>query len=314
MTQMDPSAVWAAVVGGMNMDVGGRPDAALIANDSNPGRVRLSPGGVGRNIAHNLALLGVDARMLTVLGEDLYAQRLAASCAEAGIDLTQSLRLPGESTSTYLYILDERGDMALALSDMAIYRRLTPEALAPRLPWLNSASVIVLDANIPSESIVWLCEHAQVPVFADPVSVTKADRLADVLPRLHTLKPNRLEAERLTGVAITDEKSARRAADALLKAGLQRVFLSLGSEGVLAADHRGQVFLPALDAKVVNATGGGDAFMAGLVWAYLRGESLAGSARAGLAAAALALESAETVNPNMSRRALCRRLEAFNIQ
>ena len=314
MTQMDPSAVWAAVVGGMNMDVGGRPDAALIANDSNPGRVRLSPGGVGRNIAHNLALLGVDARMLTVLGEDLYAQRLAASCAEAGIDLTQSLRLPGESTSTYLYILDERGDMALALSDMAIYRRLTPEALAPRLPWLNSASVIVLDANIPSESIVWLCEHARVPIFADPVSVTKADRLADVLPRLHTLKPNRLEAERLTGVAITDEKSARRAADALLKAGLQRVFLSLGSEGVLAADHRGQVFLPALDAKVVNATGGGDAFMAGLVWAYLRGESLAGSARAGLAAAALALESAETVNPNMSRRALCRRLEAFNIQ
>ena len=314
MTQMDPSAVWAAVVGGMNMDVGGRPDAALIANDSNPGRVRLSPGGVGRNIAHNLALLGVDTRMLTVLGEDLYAQRLAASCAEAGIDLTQSLHLPGESTSTYLYILDERGDMALALSDMAIYRRLTPEALAPRLPWLNSASVIVLDANIPSESIVWLCEHARVPVFADPVSVTKADRLADVLPRLHTLKPNRLEAERLTGVAITDEKSARRAADALLKAGLQRVFLSLGSEGVLAADHRGQVFLPALDAKVVNATGGGDAFMAGLVWAYLRGESLAGSAWAGLAAAALALESAETVNPNMSRRALCRRLEAFNIQ
>ena len=314
MTQMDPSAVWAAVVGGMNMDVGGRPDAALIANDSNPGRVRLSPGGVGRNIAHNLALLGVDARMLTVLGEDLYAQRLAASCAEAGIDLTQSLRLPGESTSTYLYILDERGDMALALSDMAIYRRLTPEALAPRLPWLNSASVIVLDANIPAESILWLCEHARVPIFADPVSVTKADRLADVLPRLHTLKPNRLEAERLTGVAITDEKSARRAADALLKAGLQRVFLSLGSEGVLAADHRGQVFLPALDAKVVNATGGGDAFMAGLVWAYLRGESLAGSARAGLAAAALALESAETVNPNMSRRALCRRLEAFNIQ
>ena len=314
MTQMDPSAVWAAVVGGMNMDVGGRPDAALISNDSNPGRVRLSPGGVGRNIAHNLALLGVDTRMLTVLGEDLYAQRLAASCAEAGIDLTQSLHLPGESTSTYLYILDERGDMALALSDMAIYRRLTPEALAPRLPWLNSASVIVLDANIPAESILWLCEHARVPIFADPVSVTKADRLADVLPRLHTLKPNRLEAERLTGVAITDEKSARRAADALLGTGLQRVFLSLGSEGVLAADHRGQVFLPALDAKVVNATGGGDAFMAGLVWAYLRGESLVGSARAGLAAAALALESAETVNPNMSRRALCRRLEAFNIQ
>ena len=70
------------------MDVGGRSHSALIPADSNPGRVHMSPGGVGRNIAHNMALLGLDTRLVTVLGDDLYAEKIAASCSELGIDLT----------------------------------------------------------------------------------------------------------------------------------------------------------------------------------------------------------------------------------
>ena len=49
---------YVTVVGGMNMDIGGRPHGKLVARDSNPGTVRMSPGGVGRNIAHNMSLLG----------------------------------------------------------------------------------------------------------------------------------------------------------------------------------------------------------------------------------------------------------------
>ena len=299
-----PAAAYAAVVGGVNVDVGGKPDRALIGADSNPGRVRLSLGGVGRNIAHNLALLGVDTRMVTALGDDLYAEKIAASCAELGIDLTRALHIRGEATSTYLYITDEGGDLALAVSDMEIYRHLTPEALASRLPWLNNAQLIVLDANLPAETIRWLCGRAEVPVFADPVSVTKADRLRDVLGKIHTLKPNRWEAERLSGVEITDEASLRRAADALLDTGLRRVFISLGADGVLAAEANRRVRLPAAEARLVNATGAGDAFMAALAWAWLQGADLADSARAGLAASAVAVEGEETINPEMSAAAL----------
>ena len=95
----------------------------------------------------------------------------------------------------------------------------------------------MVDTNIPAESIAWLAENVRLPIFADPVSTAKAEKLRPVLGRLHTLKPNRIEAELLSGVAITDEASLRAAADALLATGLHRVFISLGGDGVFAADR-----------------------------------------------------------------------------
>jgi pseudouridine kinase len=294
------SAPYAVVVGGVNMDIGGTARAPLVAADSNPGTVRMSLGGVGRNIAHNMALLGVDTRMLTAFGDDVYAQKIAASCGELGIDISRSLQVPGGATSTYLFLADEKGDMVLAVSDMDIYDHLTPAFLASRAPLLQNAQVVVLDANIPAESIAWVADHVKLPLFADPVSTVKAEKLRPVLGKLHTLKPNRLEAELLSGVAITDEASLNAAADALLATGLRRVFISLGGGGVLAADHNGRCHLPCIPGKAVNTTGCGDAFMAAIVWAYLEGTDLEGTARAGLAAATVAMESRDTINPDMS--------------
>ena len=130
-----------------------------------------------------------------------------------------------------------------------------------------------------------------------------------MLGRLHTLKPNRIEAELLSGVAITDEASLNAAADALLATGLHRVFISLGGDGVFAADRSGErLHLPVLPAKMVNTTGCGDAFMAAITWAYLQGTDLEGTAKAGLAASAIAMEGAETINPAMSEGALRQRM------
>ncbi len=302
------TAPYVTVVGGVNVDIGGRPEAALVARDSNPGAVHSSLGGVGRNIAHNMALLGLDVRLLTAFGDDLNAQKLAASCGELGIDISQSPVIPGGRTSTYLFINDERGDMALAVSDMEIYQHLTPQTLAQRHKLLDASQVVVIDTNIPEESIAWLAENCAAPLFADPVSTAKAVKLKPVLGKLHTLKPNRLEAELLSGVPITGEASLNKAADALLETGLRRVFISLGADGVFAADHSGRVQLPCLPAELVNATGCGDAFMAAIAWAYLRGTDLADTARAGLASSSIAMESKETINPAMSEEALESRL------
>ena len=307
------TAPYAVVVGGVNMDIGGVSSAPLVRADSNPGVVRMSLGGVGRNIAHNMALLGVDTRLLTAFGDDGHAQRIAASCGELGIDISRALQAPGERTSTYLFIADEKGEMELALSDMDIYRHITPAFLASRSQLLQNAQLVVADANIPAEAIQWLAQHVKPPVFADPVSTAKAEKLRPVLGRLHTLKPNRIEAELLSGVAITGEASLNRAADALLETGLRRVFISLGGDGVLAADHSGRVRLPCLKGNMVNTTGCGDAFMAALAWAYLEGTALEDTARAGLAAAAIAMESGETINDAMSVEALMDRIASFSV-
>ena len=90
------SGSYAVVVGGVNVDIGGRSFAPLVSADSNPGRVTISLGGVGRNIAHNLSLLGADVRLLTAYGDDAHGAQVAASCSELGIDLSHALRVSGE--------------------------------------------------------------------------------------------------------------------------------------------------------------------------------------------------------------------------
>ena len=297
-----------AVVGAVNVDIGGVARGMLLPRDSNPGRVRKSLGGVGRNIAHNLALLGLPVRLITALGDDAHAGEIAASCASLGIDLSRTLWIPGTATSTYLFIADSNGEMALAVSDMEIYEHLTPAALAARPDVLRDVRALVLDANLPPETIRWLSENVSVPIFADPVSAAKAGRLAPVLGKLRAVKPNRLEAEVLSGVKIRDEQSLRAAADRLLETGLAQVCISLGSGGVLAADGTRRLRLKSRPMRMVNTTGCGDAFTAGLVWASLRGMDLAGCARAGTAAASLAMESAQTVNPQLDSAALVRRM------
>jgi pseudouridine kinase len=302
------TGAYAVVVGGVNVDIGGTSFAPLVGADSNPGKVSVTLGGVGRNIAHNLSLMGTDVRMMTAYGDDTYGQKVAASCSELGIDLSHALRLPGYTTSTYLYIADHQGEMTLAVSDMEICKQIGPSYLAANLPLLQNAQVVVADANIPAESLIYLAENCTAPLFCDPVSTVKAEKLEPILHKIHTLKPNRLEAQLLSGVEICCKDDAQKAAEALLERGVQRVFISMGADGVFAADRHGQLWLQNLPGNMVNTTGCGDAFMAALVWAYLQQLDLKQAALAGLAAGSVAMESAETINPAMSAAQLRQRM------
>ena len=302
------SGSYVVVVGGVNVDIGGKSHAPLVPSDSNPGTVRVSLGGVGRNIAHNLSLLGTDVRLLTAYGDDVHGQKIAASCSELGIDLSHARPITGGTTSTYLYLMDDRGEMALAISDMEICKKITPTYLSNHLGLLQNAQVVVCDANIPEESLIYLAENCTAPLFCDPVSTVKAEKLRPILNRIHTLKPNRLEAELLSGVRIETTEDVAAAADKLMALGVHRVFISLGSEGVYAAMGDQRITLPNLPGQMVNTTGCGDAFMGALAWAYLEGMDLKETALAGLAAGSIAMESAETINPAMSATAIRTRM------
>lgn len=298
------SGTYVVVVGGVNIDIGARSFKTLIAKDSNPGISTTSLGGVGRNIAHNISLLDVDVRFLTAMGDDAYAQRIEASCANLGIDISHARKIPGANTGTYIFINDESGDMALAVSDMAVCEKITPHYLEKNIQLINNAQIVVLDANIPEESIQYLTEHCTAPIFADPVSVSKAEKLKQYLGKIHTLKPNKIEAEYLSGVKIKDLPSLKKAADVLLQTGLRRVFISCGSEGVFGADQNESILFHCYKAEMKNATGAGDAFMAGITYAYLEGTNLKDTCAIASAAAAIAIEGEETINPLMSVKAI----------
>lgn len=297
------------VVGGVNVDIGGRSFGPLVEADSNPGQVSISVGGVGRNIAHNMALMGLNVRLLTAYGADMNGERVAASCSEAGIDLSYAQRFSDVPTSTYLYLTDQNGEMALAVSDMAICEKITAAYLAANLSQLQNAQVVVADTNIPAESLQYLADNCTAPLFVDPVSTQKAEKLRPILHKIHTLKPNRLEAELLSGVKIETKEDLVKAAEKLLEMGVHRLFISLGADGVFAAMGDQRLFVPNIPGKMVNTTGCGDAFMAALVWAYLEGSDLFRTAQAGLAAGSIAMESGETINLLMSAENIKKRIQ-----
>ncbi len=290
---------YVVVIGAVNMDICGRPQKKLIFRDSNPGTVRLTPGGVGRNIAHDLCLLGEDVRFVTVFGDDPNGAALRDSCARLGMDLSCAQTIPGVFTSSYLYITDERGEMQLGLNDTDSSARITPDYLSEHLDVINGAAVVVAEGNLPAETLQWIGEHVTPPLFVDPVSVTKAERLRGMLRRIHTFKPNITEGANLTG-----ESEPEQIVSALLEQGVRRVFLSMGSMGILAGEGTERVMLPCLPTRLVNTTGGGDAVMAALVWAYLHDRDLRETVLCALRAGRCAAEYDGTNNPELSAKLL----------
>ena len=286
-----------AVVGAVNVDISGTPFTALLPGDSNPGAVRVTMGGVGRNIAENLCRMGRRVVMLTALGEDANARQMRQSCAECGIDLTHSLTVPDGRTSTYLCLNDEHGEIVGAVSDMAIYEAITPEYLRSRLDVLNHAELVVADGNLTAEALRFLAGHVTAPVFADPVSVKKAGSLLPALHGLTAVKPNRPEAELLSGVPIRCHDDLPAAAAALHTKGVKNVLISLGSEGVYYHDGAEGGVLPVRPGPIVNTNGCGDAFLAAAADGYLRGLSLRGCALRGLAASCICAQSQSAVSP-----------------
>lgn len=290
-----------AVIGGQNMDIFGRPDAPLVARDSNPGKVRVSEGGVARNIAFNLSLLGEHVKLITAFGKDIYAERLAESCHEAGIDISDSLFADEGATSVYLFITNESGDMELAVSDMEIYEKITPAFLLRKMPAINEAVFCVVDTNLTEEALRCVAENCTRPIFADAVSTAKAKKLQRILGRLHTLKVNRIEAGLLSGIEARDAASLDKIADYFLRTGMKQLFLSLGEEGLFCANSEERLSFPCRNTRVVNATGAGDSLTAAVAWSWLQGLTLRDTALAGLAAAENCLTCPETVNPDLSK-------------
>ncbi len=292
---------YTVVIGGANMDILGQPFGSLQTGDSNPGAVSCSPGGVGRNIAENLARMGSDTRLISAIGKDTYGQMILQHNRQAGIDSQACLELNDANTSTYLSVLDGNGDMHVAIADMAIIERLGVDVLKARADMLRRAELLVVDANLSEEALEYLLSNfTDKPIFVDTVSCAKARKLKPYLSGIHTLKPNLKEAQQLSGITIKDNTELPKLADWFHEQGVQRVFLSLGSEGVFYSDQNEQAFVPAIPVSMVNANGAGDAFLAGLAHSWIQQWPTLQSTKFAMAAAVVALSHIATINPNMS--------------
>ena len=119
----------------------------------------------------------------------------------------------------------------------------------------------------------------------DPVSIAKASKIIDIIGKFHTVKPNRLEAELITGIKITDNQSMLKAAQNLFERGCKQIFMTLGKEGVFYYDGIEYGEYCQRNTEVNSANGAGDAFTAGIVYGFLKLDSIKKTAKYATAAA-----------------------------
>jgi len=305
------------VIGGANLDVKARSTQPAIPGTSNPGVASTTPGGVGRNIAENLARLGTPTHLIAALGQDPHGERLIADTRAAGVHLDH-IHLSQHSTGTYTAILDADGELVLAIADMSATDDLRPEHLHPARELITHAALLVLDGNLPAPVVAHaldLAHAAGVRTVIDPVSVPKALRLAPLVTAdrpLYAITPNREELHALTGHDTASDEDLPGAAAVLHRRGVEHVWIRLGAQGSMlssrvrsgdetpAHQHR----IPAHPANVQDVTGAGDAMLAAFTHALLAGHSPVTAARYGHAAAALTLDSAHTVRPDLTAHLL----------
>ena len=310
------------VVGGAVLDTKVRTATAPVLRTSNPGTASWTAGGVGRNIAENLARLGSPTVLVAAVGDDPAAETVLARTSAAGVECRHVVTSV-HPTGTYAAVLDEGGDLLVAVADMRATDELTVSDLAVVPSLLGGADALVVDANLDAGVVRWLlsvAEEAGVVAVLEPVSVAKATEIAPVFDgsvRAHTVTPNVDELAALVGRPVPDTvDGVARAARELHDRGVEHVWVRRGTRGSLlstagigdAGSRAVLVGAPAVD--VADVTGAGDSMTAGYVHALLDGADVVEAARYGQALAALTCASADTVRADLTAALVAAHLTA----
>ena len=279
--------------------------APAVPATSNPARAAASYGGVARNVAENLARLGVPVALVSCVGDDAAAPALLAHAAAAGIDVAAVRRVAGATTAEYVAVLDPDGDLVLGVAAMDVMAEISADdveaALAARRPaW------VFLDCNLTAEALAGAlaaCRTAGVRVAVDAVSTPKAVRLPADLTGVDVLFCNVDEARALAGdlPGSTDDAGYEtELAAAVHRRGCGAVVLTRGARGPLVVEASQIASLTIVPRDAVDVTGAGDSLVAGTVAGLLRWDDLTKAVGLGTRLAALTVTSEHTVRPDLA--------------
>ncbi len=290
---------YVCVIGASNVDIVGTAPV-LKSHESNIGKVAINPGGVGRNIAENLARLGVTTVFVSAIGDDQFGEIILDSLRDVNIHINGIRKVANKVSGSYLAVLDDFKDMHLAINDMEISKYIDKEWINNCSDLIANASAVVIDCNLRSEIIEEIFSIAKGKIYVDAVSVAKASRIIPYLKNIWGLKPNLAEAEVITGITIDSKEKASKAIQIMLDSGVKNVVVTMDSEGVLASND-GRIFQYASNKiNPINSTGSGDAFLAAWVASEFEGRDFSQSIKNGMVSAIKTMATMETVSKDLS--------------
>jgi pseudouridine kinase len=290
-------------IGAANLDRKLRSLSGIALHTSNPASQSESFGGVARNIAENLARLGTAVALLTAVGKDSSGTALLAHAQSLGIDTGGTLQLEGVSSGTYTAVLDQDGEMVVALADMALYDRLDPAFIDSRQTQVAASALVVADLNLPLatvEALIAQARRVDAPLVLVAVSEPKMARLPRDLAGVRLLILNRGELAARVGRELASETELDAAVREVKAQGARDLVVTRGADGVLFTRGDSINRLDAPAAPVVDVTGAGDAFAAAVCWSLTQdGDDLELACRRGLALSALTIGVPQTVHPQL---------------
>ena len=298
---MENRQPYALVFGVSVFDICGFTDNNYRSNDSNPGKVRTSFGGVCRNIAECMARVGVNTKFISVLGDDEAGLRMMDHSKVMNYDMSESLIVKGGSTPTYMAILDEQGEMVSAVVDMKIIDAFTTDFIDSKADIIKNSEYMILDSDRP-DIVEYIIKtfSGDTKFILDPVSAAKAELVKHLIKYFHTIKPNRYEAEIMCGFKIHNDEDLIRAGKYFKDLGIENVFITLDEDGIYYNNGVQEGKLKANDSVVVNVTGAGDSFVAGIASGYMNNVNIVDTVKYAMSMSTITISTEETIHPEMS--------------
>ncbi len=278
------------VVGSSNTDL-----IIKVAHIPKPGETILggefarAAGGKGANQAVAAARAGGAVTFIARVGCDGNGEQALAGFAADGINVKHVIRDPSRPSGVALILVDRNGENCIAVASGA-NDRLSPADVHKSKEAFRRAQVVLLQLETPLPTVaacVALAAAAGERVVLNPAPARPLP--AQLLTRVYLLTPNESEAELLTGLAVTNEATAARAADKLRTRGVQNVVITMGARGAFVAGKDVQQMIPGIKVHAVDATGAGDIFNGALVVALAEGLPLLEAAQFASAAAAISV-------------------------
>jgi pseudouridine kinase len=293
------------VLGAAGIDMIGRLNDEIIMGTSNPARINAHFGGTARNIAENLALLGQPVTFLSIVGEDDRGDQLLDKLAASGVNTANVGRSALHPTGAYMGIVNNAGELQVALDDMEIISEITSPYIRQCENLFKEASLLFIDMNLPKKTlrtVMSLARKSKIPVCADPTSKILAEKLKPYLNRLQLITPNSTEAALLSGLSIdtTRQEEAILAAKKLVSDGVEIVIVAMAEFGVCYATSETNGQIPAIRTAIIDPTGAGDALTATFIFALLNDIPIDDAIRLGVSAASLTLAHPGAVIPDLS--------------
>lgn len=272
-------------------------------------------GGVALSIAENLGRLQEDVVLLSVVGDDREGEAIKDNMRPF-VKINEIDIIPGQATGAYTEVVDGNGDTAIALSEMDIYDKMTPNWLIKRLALLKQAKAIIIDTNLPkntTEAVIDFAAKNKTPLSLVTASTLKLHNIPDDLRGVHLFVTSREEAEIFFDMTISTDAQVVEAIKRFLEMGAEHVILSDRSQSIdYGSLKHGLVRFDLHNKDSRNYVWGtNEALIGGIVYRYLQTKNLIDVMMTGIVNAAMTASSFSKVREDLTQATLEKDIKAF---